>query len=295
MPSPHPNLVKAGKIAARVLDEVTSRVSPGMRVLDVCTLAERLVLKYGGQPAFPCCVGVDHVVAHNTSPSDDHSRLPDAGLVKIDIGVHVDGYIVDTAKTVDIDGSFEAFVVAVEDALSETIALFTPGVKLGEVGSRIEGVIKTYGLRPIRNLSGHKIQRFRLHCDKSVPNVKVRSSDRIEVGECYAVEPFATNGAGMVVDSRLVYMFQNTGRDVELSGVVEKLRTHLRDRYGPFPFASRWIRTHLNIDIVEALRVLLRNQLIRALPVQVEKSGRPVSHAEHTVFVTEEGPVVLSA
>jgi methionyl aminopeptidase len=293
--APNPDAVKAGKIAARVLSEMRDMVEPAARILKLCTAAEKKIREYGGRPAFPFNVSINHIAAHSTSPRNDKSEVPEFGLVKLDVGVHVDGWIADTALTVDIDGTLEGFVAATEDALHEAISMFRPGVLLGDVGKKIEEVIKAYGLRPISNLTGHSIKRNRLHAGKVVPNTRERRTPTIEVGEYYAIEPFATTGTGAVVDSEYVYIFANTGLDEPMEGTTEKLRQFLRKKYGPFPFASRWIGTKTSeIDIVDEIKSLLKARAIVGYPLQIDKKGRPISQAEHTVFVSEEGPVVLT-
>lgn len=291
----HPSAIESGKIAARVLSEISTEIEPGKRIIKICASAETKIKKYGGFPAFPLNVSINHIAAHSTSPRSDRSEIPEFGLVKLDVGVHVDGYITDTARTIDIDGTLEGFVSATNDALDDAIGLMQPGAELGDVGQTIENVIKEYGLRPIKNLSGHSLKRYRLHAGKIVPNVKKRGIGTIEVGEYYAIEPFATTGTGTVIDSEYVYIFANTGIDEPLEGTTEKLRKYLRDKYGPFPFASRWISTSSDkVDIVEEIKALLKAKAIRGYPMQIEKKERPVSQTEHTVYISEAGPIVLT-
>ena len=293
--SPNPEAVEAGKIAARVLKEVSTMVEPKARIIKICATAEKKIREYGGVPAFPCNVSINHIAAHSTSPRGDKSEIPDFGLVKIDLGVHVDGYIADTALTADIDGTLEGFIAATDDALTEAISTIHAGVSLGEVGATIERVIKEYDLRPVSNLTGHNLKRYQLHAGKQVPNTKTRGTPIVEVGEYYAIEPFATSGIGSVVDSDYVFIFANTGIDQPLEGTTEKLRKYLRNTYGPFPFASRWIGTSADdIDIISELKQLIREKAIRGYPIQLEKKARPVSQAEHTIFISEEGPLVLT-
>ncbi|MGD2072176.1 MAG: type II methionyl aminopeptidase, partial [Candidatus Thorarchaeota archaeon] len=248
----------------------------------------------GGKPAFPCNVCINEFAAHYSSPIDDKRKIPDSGLVKVDIGVHVNGYIADTAMTIDLDGALDGFIAATDDALEEAIEMIRPGVKLGDVGRKIERIIKAYGLKPIKDLTGHQLKRYRLHGGKKVPNVKRRSEKTVEVGEYYAVEPYASQ-SGSIMKSDFVYIFANTGITKSLEGVNEKLRLHLRERYGPLPFASRWIRTNTKLDIAEALKDLMQAKIIRAYPVLIEKKKRMVSQSEHTIFVNENGSVVLTA
>lgn len=292
---PDPSAIKSGKIAARVLSEIREEIEPGKRIIKICALAESKIKEYGGQPAFPLNVSINHIAAHSTSPRGDKSEIPEFGLVKLDVGVVVDGYIADTACTVDIDGTLDGFVASTDDALAEAIKLMQPGTNLGDIGKQIERVIKDYGLRPIKNLSGHNLKRNRLHGGKIVPNVGKRTQDIVEIGEYYAVEPFATSGTGTVIDSEYVYIFANTGLDKQLEGTTEKLKTYLRKKYGPYPFALRWIGTgSKDIDIVEEIKKLLKEQVIRGYPIQIEKKSRPVSQTEHTVYISEDGPVILT-
>ena len=293
--SPNPESVEAGKIAARVLQEISMMIKPKERIIKICATAENKIREYGGIPAFPCNVSINHIAAHSTSPRGDKSEIPEFGLVKLDIGVHIDGYIVDTALTVDIDGTLDGFTAATEDALTEAISIIRPGISLGEVGATIERVIKEYGLKPISNLTGHNLTRYKLHAGKQVPNTKSRGTPIFEVGEYYAIEPFATSGIGKVIDSDYVFIFANTGIDTPLEGTTEKLRKYLRDTYGPLPFASRWIGTSAkDIDIFSELKQLIREKAIRGYSMQIEKKARPVSQAEHTIFISEDGPVILT-
>ena len=278
-----------------MLNEISAEIEPGKRIIKICILAENKIREYGGIPAFPLNVSINHIAAHSTSPKGDKSEIPEFGLVKLDVGVHVDGYIADTARTVDIDGTLDGFVAATNDALSEAIDLMKPGAELGDVGKTIEYVVKEYGLRPIKNLSGHNLKRYRLHAGKIVPNIKKRRIGTVEIGEYYAIEPFATTGTGTVIDSEYIYIFSNTGTDVPLEGTTEKLRKYLRDKYGPFPFASRWIgSSNKDVDVIQEIKNLLKSNALRGYPMQIEKKGRPVSQSEHTVYISEKGPIVLT-
>jgi methionyl aminopeptidase len=292
--SPHPDYVKAGKIAARVLDEVSQEAVPKTKVIKLCTMAEKKIVEYGGRPAFPCNICIDHIAAHRTSPRNDNTTIPSFGLVKIDVGVHIDGHIVDTALTKDMDGTLEGFIAATDDALNEALDLIRPGIELGELGKSIERVIKAYGLRPVKNLTGHNIQRFKLHAGKTLPNSKTRSRETIDAGEYYAIEPYATSGFGEVLDTDFVYIFTNSAKDEPLEGTTEKLRVYLRKKYGPLPFTVRWVQSSPGVSLLDEFKYLLKSNSIIGHPMLVEKGKRPVSGSEHTVFVPDKKPITLT-
>ncbi|MHA1771093.1 MAG: type II methionyl aminopeptidase [Candidatus Thorarchaeota archaeon] len=292
---PHPDSIKAGKIAARVLSEVAKEVRPGASVLKICSLAERKLLEYGASGlAFPCNVSVNEEAAHYTSPRDDTRVLPDSGLVKIDLGAHVNGYLSDTALTVDLDGSYERFIAASRDALDKAIEMIRPGVRLGEIGAVIERTIRHHGLNPVYHLSGHQMTRWTLHAGRSVPNIGTPDSTRMEVGQTYAIEPFSTDGSGAITSGSGTYIFSNMMNNRrKLDRLAREFRDVLRRRFRTLPWASRWISSQ-KYDVDALIRTLVHAGAIHGYPVLIESKNGMVSQFEHTIFVGPDGPIVTT-
>ena len=292
---PHPNFLKAGAIAARVLTEVAPKVKSGVKVITICNLAERKIVEYGGKPAFPCNVSINEEAAHYSSPHDDLRVFPDQGLVKVDIGAHVNGHLSDTAMTVDLDGSYEQFVAAAEEALNAAIEVIRPGIRLGEVGSVIENTIKQYGLKPVHQLSGHQMKQWTLHAGKNVPNVRTHVSAKMNVGETYAVEPFSTDGNGTIRGSREAFIFANNMRNTKrLEIPILQVRDAARERFGSLPWAGRWINDE-KVDVTAALKALERAGAIHSYPVLIEGKNGMVAQAEHSLFVGKDGAIVSTS
>src|SRR5437867_3035383 len=162
----------------------------------------------GGKPAVAVNVGITEVAAHYTSPPGNTLTIPPGCLAKIDFRVQVDGYVTDTSVTVCFEPRLEPLVQAADEALGNAIRTFKPGVKLSEIGRVVQSTIQKYGLRPITNLTGHKIERYTIHAGKSVPNVGGMNGTKIEEGEVYAIEPFTTlaKAAGAVVNGSSTYI-----------------------------------------------------------------------------------------
>ena len=295
--NPHPDFVKAGHIAGRVISEVAREVKPGIKVLRICNLAERRIMEYGASGlAFPCNVSINNEAAHYTSPHNDNKVFPERGLVKIDLGAHVNGHLSDTAITVDLDGSYEKFIVSAKEALEAAIEVIRPGVRLGEVGAAIERTIKRHGLRPVHQLSGHMLKPWTLHAGKSVPNVGSKMTAKMKLGETYAVEPFSTDGNGTIKSSREAYIFSNVMNNKKwVDKFALRIRNIARKRFKTLPWASRWLYTEkTNVDISAALNILLRNGAIHGYPVLLEGKNGMVSQFEHTLFVGEKGAIVTT-
>lgn len=289
--------VKAGKIAARVREQMRQFVSEGMRIIDVCEKAESLIHEGGGKPAFPCNVSINEVAAHYTSPPQDKKTIPENSIVKVDVGVHVDGYIADTAATVCFNPEYENLVRAAEEALENAIEILRPGLSVARFGSAVQKSIQMRGLKPISNLTGHQISRYSLHAGKALPNVSHLSMSRVRVGEVYAVEPFVTvpEAAGKVIHGNQAYIFRFVKRKSLKVEYAKRLLNYIEKNFRTLPFAERWLEGCVPVrHHSAAFSELLSSKSLMAYPVFIEASGKLVAQAEHTVVVAEDGCHVLT-
>ena len=286
---------KAGKIAAKVLDEAIKLIKPEVKLVEIADFVERKIVELGGKPAFPCNISINERAAHYTPKIGDESVFKEGDYVKLDIGVHVDGYIADVAKTVIVGSGRDDLIRASEDALKEAIKAIEPGVSTSYVGGIIEETIKSYGYKPIINLTGHKLERYRLHTGSVIPNVKTASGEVIKAGDVYAIEPFATNGFGKVVDESEAVIFRYI-RDKPLRLRDARIvLQHVKKEYKTLPFAERWLADLMpKLKLYNALRHLVYNQVFHAYFILREKNRGMVSQAEHTVIVTEKGAEVIT-
>ncbi len=292
------SLIKAGRIASQVREEAKTIVEVGKPVIEICEFVRRRVSELGGGLAFPCNVDIDHVAAHYTSPLGDTTVVEDGSLVKVDIGVHVDGYIADTAATVCFDPSLRGLVDAAEAGLDEAIKAVRAGARSGDIGAIIERAIKARGAIPIRNLTGHRMARYVVHAGQSIPNVSSGNGHTLREGEVYAIEPFSVppTASGLITDGPTghIYLFKKKRRI--RSETAKRMLKVIQSEYRTMPFASRWIQEEFpGQDGVEAFSELLRSKCVYSYPQLVERSRAPVAQAEHTVIVTEDGCTVTTA
>ncbi len=288
---------RAGEIASKVREAMKDTTREGMLIIQVCEKAEKMIRNLGGKPAFPCNVSVDEIAAHYTSPPGDERRIPEGGLVKIDIGVHVDGYIADTATTICFDSEYEDMVRAAEEALETAIKTIQPGLSTSRLGSEIQKTIEGHGFKPISNLTGHQLGRYMVHTGKSLPNVSHSSMSRIRVGDVYAIEPFVTvrNAEGRVENGSEAHIYRFIKHRSLKNPESKRLSRLIETRFRTLPFAERWLSSHGTREQYKAaFSDLLASKCVTAYPVFVEVSREKVAQAEHTVCIDEEGPVVLT-
>jgi len=290
-------LRKAGEIAAKVRETVLQEIEPGVKVLDICDRAEEMIRGLGGGIAFPTNVDINSVAAHYVSPLEDDTLVPERSLVKLDVGVHVDGYIADTAATACFDPVLGYLVEAAEAGLDAAIKTIRPGIRASDVGAAIEQAIKARGAKPISNLTGHKLARYVVHAGASIPNVGGRDHHLLQEGDVYAIEPFAvpSNADGLVTDGPPSNIYRVLKKH-SLRGTAKRMLKHVQAEHRTLPFASRWVlRRYPGREGVSAFKELLDSKCIMSYPQLVERSRAMVAQAEHSVILTEGGCEVTTA
>ena len=288
---------RAGQIAAKVREEMRKKTKEGMLLLEICEKTEQLIINMGGQPAFPCNVSVNEVAAHYTSPPDDEKTVPEGSLVKIDIGVHIDGYIADTAVTVCFAPELEDMVQTSEAALETALRTIRPGIHTSDLGSEIQRTIERFGFKPISNLTGHQVGRYIIHTGKSLPNVSHISFSKIQAGDVYAIEPFVTakDAVGRVEEGPQAFIFRFVKRKPAKEPETKRLMEFIEKEYRTLPFAERWLKTYKKTHNYEAaFKNLLASKCVMSYPIFVEASQKPVAQSEHTVYVGSSEISVLT-
>ena len=275
---------EAGEILAQVREEAAERVEVGASHLELAEWTEERIRELGGEPAFPVNISIDEEAAHATPSADDSSTFGEE-MINLDIGVHIDGWLADTAITVDLSGH-DDLAEAPEAALDAALDLVEPGVETGEIGAAIEEVIDDYGYNPVVNLTGHGLGRWDQHTPPNIPNRAVSQSVELEAGDVVAVEPFATDGGGKVSEGSDEQIFALDREQSVRNRDARQALEQITEEFRTLPFATRW----LDIDRPEmALRRLERQNVVHGYPVLKEDEGALVSQKEHTVIVTEDG------
>lgn len=275
---------KAGSILNSVIQDAKRKVDADVPLIEVAEFVEGSIRSRGAQPAFPCNLSLNRMAAHFTPGPKDQSTFGES-MVKLDIGVHVDGYIADAAVTVDLSGHPE-LVEASKAALDAAIELVSPGVNTAQLGAAIENAIAGYGFKPVANLTGHGLQRFSAHDEPIIPNKSIDQGATLKEGDIIAIEPFATDGSGRISESSIVEIFGFSGRRPVRSPQAREVLKEIQEQYNTLPFARRWL-TGGRIDY--SLTQLLRSGIIHSYPVLWEVEGALVSQAENTVIVLSEG------
>jgi methionyl aminopeptidase len=290
--------LRAGKIAAEVRERARRTYHVGSTLFDICESVEAQIRSMNAQPAFPVNTSINEIAAHYTAEPSDTTLVKETDVLKIDIGVHIDGYIADTALTVCYDPKYEALVRSTETALGEAVRIARVNTKASDIGRVIETTIAKSGFRPIQNLSGHSLQQYTIHAGKSIPNIWTRgSSFALLPNEAYAIEPFATtkDGQGVVYEGRTKNIFGIISRKPVKDQEADDLLQVIWSRYKTLPFALRWLTDKYEEKELRRLTdILMRKKNVHAYPILVEGHNKIVVQAEHTLIPTESSVNIIT-
>lgn len=295
---------KAGRIAKESLEFGISLIKEGSSYLQVAEKTEEFILANGGKFAFPVNISVNSVAAHFTPLLNSKEVFKRGDVVKLDVGVQIDGYIGDTALTIEVGtNNYSELIKASREGLNTAISLAKEGIELSMIGTAIETTIKSYGFLPISNLTGHSVEQYNLHSGKAIPNIREENKEKLKKYEVIAIEPFATNGIGRVVDKKNSNIYKIVkGKNVENFQFIEKkcsedalkIANFIKENYKALPFAERWIEKEFGKDKIY-FRELLQKGIISSYLTLEEVKGGIVSQSEHTLIIKEDGCEVITA
>jgi methionyl aminopeptidase len=285
---------KSGRITARARDYGAELIKEGASVLEVVTNIEDFILKQGGRVAFPVNIAIDDVAAHFTPTHKDRLVFEQGNLVKLDVGVHVDGFIGDSAVTIEVGTrNWQDLIKSSEEALTVAIDMIKPGVNLMLVGRAIEQTVKSYGFKPISNLTGHSMEQYKLHAGISIPNIEEFTKGKVKEGDVLAIEPFSTNGGGKVKGFKKSNIYRYL-KDIELrSADAQRLLKVINVNRKGLPFSERWCYRYSK-KAQRVLQKLVQERAVTMYPILKDIKNGMVAQTEHTVLVTKDGCEILT-
>lgn len=277
-------LKKAGKVSGEAREIGLEMVKPGAKLYDVAQEVEGHIRKNGCGLAFPCNISINEVAAHYTPGVADKKTFAIGDVVKIDCGAEIDGWVGDTAGTAEAGtGRYTKLIQSSKNARDTVAEFIGDGCPLREIGAAVELTMAQDGFHPVRNLCGHQIAQYLLHAGLSVPSYDNGDLTEIKKGMIVAVEPFATNGAGEVLNGppgNIVRILRE--REIE-DPVTKEFFEYVKGEFKTFPFCAR------SCDFPNAekhVRTLIRRGVLSSYAQLIEAKNGIVSQHEYTFYVS---------
>jgi methionyl aminopeptidase len=267
-----------------VLEFAKQLVKPNIKILDIAESIEKKIFEVGAKPAFPVNIGINEIAAHYTPSLDDQTVVKEGDMVKVDIGLHVDGYISDCAFTVFVGKESHPLIDTARRAVEEAKKVLKENVKIKEISEVIETTVTSSGFNVIRNLTGHFLDRYVVH-GISIPNVKNSIEIPIPKGQAIAIEVFVTNGSGWVKESSEVQIFQFKEDKGSRIREGRKIIEIAKKEFEGLPFAKRWFKNIPRSKLEFALKELVERGCIIEYPVLKEESKGLVAQWEESFII----------
>jgi len=283
---------KAGEIAVKVKEYARQIIKPDMLLVEIAQKIHKKIEELGAIAGFPVNLSIDDIAAHYHPSLNDETKA--SGLLKIDLGVSVDGFIADTAFSMDLtpDKQYEELIKASEQALENALNLVKDNPSLSEIGKIIQSTIENNGFSSIVNLSGHSLERYEIHAGLTIPNYENGSENKLDNG-AYAIEPFATTGEGKIYEGQPGNIYAIVNPKNTRSPTARKILDYVMEKYQTLPFSLREMQEQFGNMAKLALRELEQQGIVHSFNQLVEKSHKPVSQAEHT-FIKKDGEIIVT-
>ena len=288
---------KAGQIAVQMREYARELIKPKMPLLEIAEKIEAKIIELDGEIAFPVNLSINEVSAHYTPSANDKTKAED--LLKVDLGVEINGYIADTAFSLDLTDNkkFKEMIELNKKIHENELNAIKPGIKVGKIGTKAQEVLEEYNKKNktsfsiVRNLSGHSLGQYEIHAGLSISNYKNEKQDELN-DIAIAIEPFVTTGKGEIYNGKPseIFMLQNEKqiRDKD----ARELLKFIKENYKTKPFCKRWLEKQGFKKIDFLLGLLVKQEILHNFPVLIEKTKKPVSQEEHTVIIHNKVEVI---
>ena len=284
---------KAGLIAQKIRKFVKEYIKPDMLLIEIAKIIHDKIEDEGAISAFPVNLSIDDLAAHYHPAQDDETKA--SGLLKIDFGISVNGYIADTALSLDLtpDNKHKELIKSSEQALENAINLLSSNPTIHEIGLKIQETIEAKGFSPIINLSGHSIDKYNVHAGITIPNYGNNNTNKLEPGT-YAIEPFATTGEGKIYEGPSGNIYSIINPKMPRSPKAREIFEYVMDKYRTLPFSLREIQEKFGAMARLSLKELENQDIIRSYGQLIEKAHGPVAQSEHTIIITDDREIIVT-
>ncbi|KAF5368337.1 hypothetical protein D9758_002168 [Tetrapyrgos nigripes] len=306
------NIRRAAEVHRLTRQYARKHIRPGMSMTEIAEMIEdgtRALVEENGLEAgvgFPTGLSLNNCAAHYTPNAGDKTILKDGDVLKVDIGVQVQGRICDSAFTLTFDPTYDKLLEAVQAATNTGIREAGIDMRLGELAGLIQETMESYEVevggksipvKPIANLSGHSIGLYQIHGGKSVNLVRNDDATKMEEGEYFAIETFGSTGRGYVIESGECSHY---ARKIDAPHVplrltsAKSLLTTINKNFGTIPFCRRYLDRIGESKYLLALNHLVSQDIVESYPPLCDDLGAMTAQFEHTILLRPTVKEVVS-
>ncbi|XP_068170992.1 proliferation-associated protein 2G4a [Antennarius striatus] len=306
-----------GDIANQAVRLVLEAAKPGVSVLSLCEKGDAYIMSETGKVfkkekeikkgiAFPTSVSVNNTVCHfSPLKSDPDYILKDGDLVKIDLGVHVDGFIANVAHSFVVGASKEnpvtgrkADVIKAAHLCAEAaLRLVKAGNQNTQVTEAWNKIAQSFKCTPIEGMLSHQLKQHVIDGEKTIiqnPTDQQRKDQEkaeFEVHEVYAVDILISTGEGKARDGgqRTTIYKRDPSKQYGLKMKTSRMFfSEVERRFDAMPFTLRAFEDEAKARL--GVMECAKHELVQPFTVFQEKEGEYVAQIKFTVLLMTNGP-----
>jgi curved DNA binding protein len=304
----------AGKIVNAVLERVIAKATAGASVAEICEFGDKeldaeLAKVYAKKKmekgiAFPTCVSANEIAGHYSPLKSETTTLKDGDLVKIDLGVHIDGFIAVAAHTVvvggqAVDGKKADVVLAAYNALQGALRTMKPGNTNYDVTDVIGQVAESYKCQPLEGVLSHELKKHLLDGNNVIIN-KATFDQKVEehefnLNEVFGLDVFVSTGEGKTKETEYRSTIYKRAIERTYTLKLKASRAFYAEAVDKYPTMAFTLRsfadeTSAKLGVSEAVK----HDLFHAYPVLTEKAGEFIAHFKYTVAIMKNGISIIA-
>lgn len=303
------NMIKSSNIHKKVRTDLYQKLRPKMKLYDIANTIESSIKKYSPNQlnhgiGFPVGLSLNNCAAHDTPHINTPTVLQMDDLLKIDFGVHYNGYITDSAFTISFSNKYQELQRASYQSTLFGIDNLKLDMPIGDWSELVQEYVsskeitldnKTYQLKTIRDLTGHNILPYQIHGGKFLPSFRFNGYNQRITSGIWAVEIFVTTGTGKVFyDNENIshYSLKNNNQRVRIDK-VNKLHQQIKKQFNTLPFCDKWLSNYPSYKT--SLNILSNKGIVETYPpIYDTDESSFVSQYEHTIYLDDKLKINLS-
>ncbi|KAF8937201.1 Proliferation-associated protein 2G4 [Dissophora ornata] len=304
----------AADIAQDALTKVVARVTDGVRVSELCTFGDEVILSYTSKVynknnvekgiAFPTMISVNDCVEYYspTGEANDDTILRNGDVVKIELGTHIDGYIATNGHTVvvnanpaaPVEGRAADVVCAAYFAAEAALRLMKIGNNNVQVQEAIAEAAALFNCTPVTGTASNEIKRYVVATEKMILNVPDEENRPVQdfvfiANEAYTLNILISSGDGSCREglNKPTVFARNVHQNYNLKLKSSRAAfNEISTQFGVFPFTIRALQDKRHrLGVTE----LASHNLLMPYPVYYTRSTDKVAQFKMTVLISANG------
>jgi len=310
----------AAKIANDVLKKLIAECKDGASVRETCDIGDKTILDETSKIykkdkelkkgiGFPTCISINDVIGHfSPLASEGDATMKDGDVVKIDLGVHVDGFIAIVAHTVVIGSSTEKKVtgrkadvlLAAHYATEAAYRLVKPGNSNEDVTNIVTKVAEQFKCKPVEGMLSHQLQQNIIDGEKTIiqnpsdAQKKDHKKIEFELHEVYGVDVYISTGDGKSKEGDVrTTVYKKSDQTYALKMKASRMfYSEASNKFGTMPFTLRAFDDEKKARL--GIGECVNHELMIPYQVLYEKDGEYVAQFKFTVLLMPTGPLRIT-